>query len=97
MNFDFTEFNKLVKMVEAAGIPHTVGELFGGKQIKIYADNSKTKFLDDAIIHRGSHGREKGLLESYKVGACQGYETAEEIFTKWTKFFTFLDGKIILS
>lgn len=96
MNFDFTEFNKLVKMVEEAEIPHTVCELFGGKQIKIYADKPKTKLLDDAIIHRGSFGREKGLLESYKVGDCQGHETAKEIFTKWQKLFTFLDGKIIL-
>lgn len=87
MKLDFTEFNKLVQMVEEIGIPHTVCEMFGGKQIKIYADDLKTQLLDDAIIHNGSYGREKGLLESYNAGNCQGYETADEIFTQWKRMF----------
>lgn len=94
MKLDFTEFNKLVQMVEEVGIPHTVIGVLGGKQIKIYADNQKTQFLDDAIINNASYGREHGLLESFVAGNCQGNETADEIFIKWKRMFKKQSQKI---
>lgn len=75
MNYDLTEFFKLVGMCAVNDIPFTVNRIFDGWQVK-------TDF-DDAVIHFGSHGHEKGLLESYIANDCAGWETAEEIFEIW--------------
>ncbi len=87
MAIDFTEINKLSAMLTQAGIPHTFGDCFDGKQIRMYADLTKKIELDDAIIHFGSHGVQKGLLESYNLGGCDGWETADEIFSGWVDMY----------
>ncbi len=87
MAIDFTQINKLSAMLTQAGIPHTFEDCFDGKQIRMYADLTKKIELDDAIIHFGSHGVQKGLLESYNLGGCDGWETADEIFSGWVDMY----------
>lgn len=83
---NFEEFDKLVKLVEDAGIPHTVNDYFyGGKQIKVF--NSDGSYLDDAVIHRYSHGTECGLLETFNLSDCEGFEEAEDIIEGWKKMY----------
>lgn len=87
----FTEIRKLHEMLTEAGIPHTFGEfpvpVMGGYQIRIYADERMTMELDDAICHRGSHGYSEGLLETYHLNDCAGWETAEQVFEGWQKMY----------
>ena len=84
---NFTEIYKLKGMLDAEGIPNTLVPLWDGLQIRVYADIDKTKEFDDVVIHSWSHGCEKGLLETYKLNGCNGYETAEQIFKGWKKIF----------
>ena len=87
----FVEIKKLHKMLNKAGIPHTFGEFpmpfCEGYQIRVYADEEMTKELDDAICHTGSHGYSDGLLETYNLNACNGWETADEVFEGWKKMY----------
>lgn len=87
MIIDFTEINKLSAMLTQAGIPHTFKDLYDGKQIRMYADLDKEIELDDCIIHFGSHGVQNGLLESFNLGECTGWETADEIFSGWVEMY----------
>jgi hypothetical protein len=82
---DFTEINKLDEMLYQADLPHTFLPCWDGFQIKLYADDMKTIYLDDAVIHSGSHGQKMGLLETYHLNDCSGYETAEEVFKGWVR------------
>ena len=84
---DFTEIYKLKGMLDAKGIPNTLTPLWDGLQIKIYADVNKTKEIDDVVLHSWSHGCEKGLLETYNLNNCDGYETAKQVFKGWKKIF----------
>ena len=86
------EMNKLHEMLLSAHIPHTfmsMNKLLGedALQIRIYSDNTFTHELDDAIFHRYSHGYECGLLETYSLNDCAGFETAEQVFEGWKKIF----------
>lgn len=86
------EMNKLHEMLLSAHIPHTFMKMdptFGkdALQIRIYSDDTFTYELDDAVFHRYSHGFELGLLETYYLGDCSGFETAEEVFEGWKKIF----------
>ena len=86
------EINKLHEMLLSAHIPHTfmsMGEPFGADalQIRIYSDNSFEHELDDVIFCRHSHGYAVGLLETYILGDCVGFETAEQVFEGWKKMF----------
>ena len=87
MAINFTEINKLSAMLTQAHIPHTFQNLYDGKQIRVYADLTMKIELDDAVIHSGSHGVQRGLLESYNLSDCDGWETAEEIFTGWLEMY----------
>ena len=87
MTINLTEINKLNAMLTQAGIPHTFEDLLDGKQIRMYADLDKKIELDDAIIHFGSHGVQIGLLESFNLGGCKGWETADEIFSGWVEMY----------
>lgn len=87
MSINFTEINKLSAMLTQAGIPHTFKDLYDGKQIRMYADFAKKVELDDAIIHSGSCGAYSGLLESFDLGECKGWETADEIFSGWMDMY----------
>ena len=84
---DFTEIYKLKEMLDAEGIPNSLEPLYDGLQIKVYHDAEKLKNFDDAIIHSHSHGYAEGLLETYHLSNCDGYETAEQIFKGWKKMF----------
>ena len=83
MNINFAEIEKLHSMLNEAGIPHTFTPLFDGMQIRIYADSKLTDELDDAVIHSDSHGVKEGLLETYYLSDCVGWETAEQVFEGW--------------
>ena len=56
-------------------------------QIRVYADPQMTHELDDAIIISGSHGVETGLLETFRLNDCVGWETAEQVFEGWKKMY----------
>lgn len=86
-NINFTEIEKLHSLLTEAGIPHTFAPIWDGMQIRIYADSQHTRELDDAVIHSGSHGVEAGLLETYCLNGCDGWETAEQIFEGWKKMY----------
>lgn len=89
------EMNKLHEMLLKAGINHTFMSMdascFGtdALQIRIYRDSTFQEELDDVVFHRFSHGYAQGLLETYTLGECDGYETAEQVFKGWMeKFFS---------
>ena len=79
----FAEIKKLHKMLAVVGIPHTFAHLYDGFQIRIYADEEMTKEIDDCVCHGGSHGYSEGLLETYLLHGCEGWETAEQVFKGW--------------
>lgn len=86
------EMNKLHEMLLSAHIPHTfmcMDYSFGpdALQIRIYSDNTYTHELDDAVFHRFSHGYSLGLLETWRLSGCDGFETAEQVFKGWKKMF----------
>ena len=89
------EIAKLHEMLSNAGINHTFmmmdKNIFGADamQIRIYRDGTFQEELDDVVFHRFSHGYAQGLLETYTLGECDGYETAEQVFKGWMeKFFS---------
>jgi hypothetical protein len=89
------EINKLHEMLSSAGINHTFmmmdKNVFGtdAMQIRIYRDNTFQEELDDVVFHKFSHGYSQGLLETYTLGECDGFETAEQVFKGWMeKFFS---------
>ena len=84
---DFTEIHKLDDMLCLADLPHTFLPCCDGFQIKLYADGMKTIYLDDVVIHSGSYGQKMGLLETYRLNACSGYETAEQVFKGWVRMY----------
>jgi hypothetical protein len=83
----FAEIRKLYAMLNEAHIPCTLAPLYDGWQVRIYADEDMTRELDDAICHSGSHGYRNGLLETYCLGGCDGWETAEQVFEGWKKMY----------
>lgn len=84
---DFTEINKLYNLLTEANIPHTFVPCWDGMQIRIFADYEMTNELDDCIIHSGSHGHQNGLLETFCLNDCEGWETAEQVFEGWQKMY----------
>lgn len=88
---DFTEIFKLHDMLTKANIPHTMlptdAWISKGWQIRAFYDANMTEDLDDCVIHKYSHGAEAGLMETYHLGKCDGWESAEEIFDGWEKLF----------
>ena len=83
----YAEIRKLYAMLNEANIPCTLARLFDGWQVRVYADEDMTRELDDAILHSGSHGCRNGLLETYTLGGCEGWETAEQVFKGWKKMY----------
>ncbi len=89
------EMNKLHEMLSNAGINHTFmmmdKNVFGADamQIRIYRDGTFQEELDDVVFHYFSHGYMQGLLETYNLGECDGFETAEQVFKGWMeKYFS---------
>lgn len=87
MRYDLTEFEKLIDLLAEAGIPYIKADIFDGVQVRIFADEEKTQEIDDAIIHNGSHGCQSGLLETFLLNNCEGYETAEQVFEGWLGWY----------
>lgn len=87
------EITKLHHLLEDAGIPHTFKKMskdvFGddAHQIRMYADAGMIQELDDCIYHLFSHGYAEGLLETFRLNNCNGYETADEVFAGWVKMY----------
>lgn len=86
------EMIKLHEMLLSANIPHTFMSMDGfygadALQIRFYSDSSFEYELDDVVFHRSSHGYKLGLLETYALGDCVGFETAEQVFEGWKKMF----------
>ena len=85
------EIAKLNEMLCKAGISHTFmkmeEKIFGENafQIRIYRDSSFQEELDDVVFHKFSHGYAQGLLETYCLNGCEGFETAEQVFKGWVK------------
>lgn len=86
-NINFTEIEKLHSLLAEEGIPHTFTPIWDGKQIRVYADSKLIHELDDAVIHSGSHGVQEGLLETFCLSDCEGWETAEQVFKGWKKMY----------
>jgi hypothetical protein len=88
-----SEITKLHEMLTNANINHTFmpmdKNLFGADamQIRIYRDATFQEELDDVVFHRFSHGYTMGLLETYVLGECDGFETAEQVFKGWMEEF----------
>ncbi len=89
------EIAKLHEMLFKAGINHTFmamdSTIFGANafQIRIYKDSTFQEELDDVVFHEFSCGYAQGLLETYKLGECDGFETAEQVFKGWMeKYFS---------
>ena len=87
MEHKFREIQNLHELLTVEGIPHTfLPSVVGiGIQIRVYADAEMTKEFDDCICHTGSHGFHLGLLETFNLNDCNGYETAAEVFAGWKK------------
>ena len=87
----FTEIEKLHDLLTNANIPHAFVQMptmFGNcYQIRMYADKNMIRELDDAVCHNFSHGYHLGLLETFVLGDCDGYETADDVFVGWQKMF----------
>lgn len=81
------EILKLGRLLNENDIPHVIYPMPAseGWQVILYSDTRLRIELDDAIISKYSFGHEKGLLETYKLNDCAGYETAEEVFEGWKK------------
>ena len=89
------EIAKLHEMLSNAGIHHTFmmmnADIFGenAMQIRIFRDGTFQEELDDVVFHKYSHGYAQGLLETFGLSDCEGYETAEQVFEGWMeKFFS---------
>ena len=87
MEKTFMEIQKLHDMLKEANIPHVLVPCWDGLQIRVYADEEMSVELDDCVLHSGSHGYHEGLLETYTLNDCEGWETAEEVFEGWKKMY----------
>ena len=79
------EFDKLIKMLEEDGWHFKVHPLHGGKQVRLFSDAECANEIDDCVYHPYSHGYDRGLLETFGLHNCNGYETAEQVFKGWKK------------
>lgn len=90
-NLDFAEFDKLEMMLVEADIPYEKERLFRGKHL-IYPRKGGDQVCS-VILHKGSYGREKGLLEimglltddELECDTVAGYLTADDVFGRIKK------------
>lgn len=82
------EMDKLIEMLEAAGIPFETRECWGGSTQVGYPNFEDGQQVCDVICHYGSYGGNEGLLEimglvpSYICDGAQGWLTAEDVFSR---------------
>ena len=79
------EMHNLITMLAENGIPYSVNTIYDGWQIRVFYDRKHLHEIDDVVWHGGSHGYIAGLLETYRLNNCDGYETAEQIFKGWQR------------
>lgn len=89
LEINFDEFFKLESLCSSAGWNFKSRPWFDGWQLQLL--DSKGEIVDDATLFSGSHGYEQGLLETFCLGECDGYETADKIFKGWKKMIKNLD------
>lgn len=85
-NIDFSEMDKLEQLLVEEDIPYEKSRMFGGKHL-IYPCNGDDRVCS-VILHKGSYGREKGLLEimglltdkELEGDDVVGYLTADDVF-----------------
>ena len=83
----FVEIRKLYAMLNEAHIPCTLAPLYDGWQIRIYTDEYMVNEIDDCVCHSGSYGYANGLLETFVLNGCGGWETAEQVFKGWKEMY----------
>lgn len=79
------EIKELVTTLAGLGLPFKFHPFQGGYQVILY--NANGEKLDDAIWHPYSHGYKDGLLETYVLGDCEGYETALDVADGWYRMY----------
>lgn len=79
------EFEKLLNKIrtETKWDYEVFTNCVGMRQINLLDQDGEK--VDDVIFGEGSHGYEEGLLETYNLGDCEGYETADQVFEGWKK------------
>lgn len=95
MSIDLTEFNKLKKMLDDAGIPYEEFTCPYFKEMEhhqlVYPCDGELR-KSDIVIGFGTYGSEQGLLEQMGLldesaldDDVQGWLYAEEVFDRWSK------------
>lgn len=92
-NINFAEMDKLEQLLVEADIPYEKSRVFGGKQIQ-YPCKGEDRVCS-VILHKGSYGREQGLLEimglltdeELECDTVAGYLTADDVFGRIKKHF----------
>lgn len=79
------EIKELVTLLAELGLPFAFLPYLGGYQVILY--DAKDEKLDDAVWHPYSHGYKDGLLETYVLGECEGYETALDVVDGWYRMY----------
>jgi len=84
-----TEMEKLINLMDDAGIPYDVRTLWGGPQI-LYPNTDNC--ICDAVCHSFSYGHQEGLLEimglvdEEEVGdSVEGWLTGKQVFDRIKK------------
>ena len=98
-NIDFAEMDKLERMLVEADIPYEKSRMFGGKQLQYPCKGDA--MVCSVILHRGSCGREEGLLETMGLltdeelerDTVAGYLTADDVFRRIKKHWEEKGGK----
>ena len=95
-NYDFIEIDKLEEFFIKYNLPYLRQKMYDGEQIILFKEKSVDTHimgnrLFDAVLHMGSYGHEKNLLEIMgfivedKDDSVEGFLTAEEIIKRLKK------------
>ena len=71
------EINKLANLLDDAGIPYEMEELWGGWLLCYPAKENRES---DVICHKYSYGHEEGLLEMMGLTECFSMLIAQHIY-----------------
>ena len=85
--YDKTEFFKVARYLTEKGIKFVVRPLYDGCQLYVLNDEKEGSWAFDVILHGGSYGHEKGLLEVMGISKCpydsvEGYLTGEAVIER---------------
>lgn len=90
-DIDFAEMDKLERLLVEANIPYEKVRMFHGKQLKYPCGGDD--MICSVILHNGSYGRERGLLEimglltdeELECDTVAGSLTADDVFGRIKK------------